>query len=147
VSQDSEHTLMNEIRVALSRGDTRLFRQNSGEGWTGQAIRLPDGSVLIKNPRRLIAGFPGLADLGGWRTVTVRRDMVGRKLAVYVAVEVKTKKGRATAAQDGFLEAVVAAGGIAAVARSVGEARAAMEVLDKTLEPCVNSIPTERKQV
>jgi hypothetical protein len=136
---------MNEIRVSLSNGDTRLFRQNSGEAWVGQAIRLPDGSVLIKNPRRLIAGFTGLADIGGWHTVTVRRDMVGRKLAVYVAVEVKTKRGKATAAQDAFLEAVASAGGIAGVARSVAEARAVLKSLDKPLEPCVNSVPTEGK--
>jgi hypothetical protein len=139
----TEHALMNEIRVALSKGNVRLFRQNSGEGWTGNSIRLPDGSVLIKNPRRFIAGFPGLADLGGWRTVTVRKDMVGQQVAVYVAIEVKTRGGKLRPEQAAFLETVVNAGGIAGVARSVEEAKAALKSIDRLTEPCVNSVPIQ----
>lgn len=137
----TEHALMNEIRVALSKGNVRLFRQNSGEGWTGNAITLPDGSVLIKNPRRLIAGFPGLADLGGWRSVVVRKDMVGQQIAVYVAIEVKTRGGKLRSQQEAFLEAVAAAGGIAGVARSTEEAKGALKSIDRLVEPCVNSVP------
>jgi hypothetical protein len=45
--------------------------------------------------------------------------MVGRKLAIFTAIEVKTEKGRPTKAQQNFIEQVHNAGGIAGVCRSV----------------------------
>lgn len=118
-----EAEIQNTIRAELSRGPTRLFRQNSGTGWTGEHTRTRDGAVVIKDPRPLHAGFKGLSYLGGWHTVTITQEMVGRQVAVYVALEVKTKTGRASAEQQRFVETVTAAGGIAGVVRSVGAAR------------------------
>jgi hypothetical protein len=121
-----EHDLMNAIRAALSCGDTRLFRQNSGQGWVGEQSWRKDGTLVLKNPRAFHAGFNGLADLGGWRTVTITPEMVGQRVAVYVALEVKTKTGRASEDQLRFLATVTEAGGIAQVVRSVGEAADAL---------------------
>jgi len=135
-----EQTLMNTIRAVYSNGDTRLFRQNVGQAWTGDIRHLRDGSLLIQNPRPFHSGFPGLADLGGWRSVEVTPAMVGQRIAVYVALEVKTPKGRVKDDQTRFLSAVSAAGGIAAVVRSTDDAGRALMGVDNGLQPCSSSV-------
>jgi hypothetical protein len=69
----------------------------------------------------------GSADLVGWKTVTITPDMVGREVAVFASIEVKTQTGRPTQYQQAWLTAVEKAGGIAGVARSVEDAE---ELLD-----------------
>lgn len=70
--------------------------------------------------------MPGTSDLIGHHTVTITPDMVGRQVAVFVAIEAKDR-GRLTPAQRAFLLAVHRAGGIAGCARSVDDARAILE--------------------
>lgn len=123
----AERSIQNTIRNALA-GAAHIFRGNVGEGWTGEATRLPDGSVLIRNPRRFGTGLPtGFSDLFGWRTVTVTPDMVGRKIAVFTAIECKTQRGRLRPEQESFLRAVRESGGFAGVARSADDARAIID--------------------
>lgn len=118
-----EHDIMNLIRKCFSRGPIRLFRQNSGKGWTGNnIIRLDGDRVLIEGARPLAVGFKGLSDLGGWTTITVTPAMVGMKIAVYTAIEVKDAKGRVSAEQEEFIALVAAAGGLSGVARSPDDA-------------------------
>lgn len=107
-----EVTILRDVMRALGTGAVRLFRNN-----VGVAI-YPDGS-------RVVYGLcPGSSDLIGWRTVEVTPQMVGRKVAVFVALEVKNERGRLTPEQDNFLAAVRAAGGIGVEARSAeGAAR------------------------
>ena len=107
----SEQTIQQHIRLACSKGDCRLFRNNVG--------RLPD-------PRtgrwvEFGVGGRGAGDLLGWRTVTVTPEMVGQKIAVFTSIEVKSTSGRVKPEQQQWLDAVVKAGGIAAVARSVAD--------------------------
>lgn len=130
-----ESEIQDAIRVALSRGPVRLFRQNVGTGWTGDVQRMRDGSLVIRNPRPLHAGFKGLSDLGGWVTVEVTPEMVGRKIAVYAAVEVKTATGRVREEQSDFLAIVQQAGGAAGVARSVADAAAIVRSAGGTVIP------------
>ena len=106
----SEQTIQQHIRLACSKGDCRLFRNNTGT--------LPD-----KNGRPVQFGLcKGSADLIGWTTRTVTQDMVGQQIAVFTSIEVKSSSGRVKPEQQQWLNAVQAAGGIAGVARSVGEA-------------------------
>lgn len=105
----SEQTIQQHIRLACSKGDCRLFRNNTGT--------LPD-----KNGRPVSFGLAkGSADLIGWTTRTVTQDMVGQQVAVFTSIEVKTATGRIRPEQQQWLDAVQAAGGIAAVARSVAD--------------------------
>ena len=109
-----------QTRILLATGkhpNIRLFRNNTGQGWQGQTQR--DGAkLIITNPRPFHAGLhKGSSDLIGWKTVEITPDMVGQKLAVFCAVEVKTGSGRTTAEQDQFLQAVRDAGGIGMVIR------------------------------
>jgi hypothetical protein len=48
--------------------------------------------------------------------------MVGQKLAIFLAIEVKGEKGKTTDQQRNFIARVLADGGLAGVARSVEDA-------------------------
>lgn len=121
----SEHKIQNEIRNALA-GECLLFRANVGRAWTGtDFIRLPNGDMLIKNPRPFDTGLPpGFGDLFGLVPRIITQEMVGSKVGVYVAADVKAAKGRATDKQAAYLRAVNDNGGAADIWRSVADAQA-----------------------
>jgi hypothetical protein len=106
----SEQRIQQEIRLTISNGDTRVFRNNTG-------------TLKDANGRPVSFGLAkGSADLIGWRTVTITPEMVGQQVAVFTSIEVKTPTGRLRPEQQQWLDAVQAAGGIAGVARSVEDA-------------------------
>lgn len=110
-----ERGLQNEILLATHGTPLTLWRNNTGMGWTGDVTRLPDGSLLIRNPRPLHAGLcKGSSDLIGLRQI----ELGGQQIAQFVAVEVKAKRGRVSPEQRRFLDFVRAAGGLGTVARS-----------------------------
>lgn len=115
---------MHRIMLAIGRlAHVRIFRNNTGMAWVGDARRLPNGDVLIKNARPLHAGLvKGSSDLIGWTTREITPDMVGERVAIFTAIEAKDGTGRASADQRRFLDAVTAAGGIAGVARAPEDA-------------------------
>lgn len=124
----SEHRIQNEIRLAIS-GKATLFRNNVGTAWTGDSTTLKDGSVLIRNPRILHAGLcAGSSDLIGWRSLTITPEMVGQTVAVFAALEVKSKTGRATAGQKNFCQRVTEAGGFAGIVKSPDEAKKTLAI-------------------
>ena len=107
----SEQRIQQEIRLAISHGDTKVFRNNTG-------------TLRDQHGRPVQFGLcKGSADLIGWRTVTVTPEMVGQRIAIFTSIEVKTPTGRLRPEQQQWLDAVQAAGGIAGVARSVEDAQ------------------------
>ena len=108
----SETELQQRIRLALgTRPDLRLYRNNCGS--------LPDP----RTGRPVQFGLArGSADLIGWRTITITSDMVGRQVAVFTSIEVKTERGRVRPEQHAWLSTVQGAGGIAGIARSIQDA-------------------------
>ena len=106
-----ETSLMNKITVALAEDRVLLFRNNTG------AYKTDAGHFV-----RFGVGGRGGSDLIGAVPVTITPDMVGRTVAVFAALEVKTKTGCATKEQQNFLAAVARQGGIAGVVRSPDEA-------------------------
>lgn len=115
--------------LRLGRGAARLFRVNVGQAWTGSRVdRLPGGKVLIHDARPFRTGVPpGYSDATGWHSVEITPDMVGRRVAVFVALECKSDTGRPTREQLAFIAAVRAAGGIAGICRSSEEAEALLQ--------------------
>jgi hypothetical protein len=112
----SEQQTQQEIRLKLSRGATRLWRNNTG-------------TLLDRNGRPVQFGLcKGSRDLIGLRSVTIGPEHVGQRFAVFAAVEVKAPRGRLTAEQEAFLAMVQEMGGLAGVARSVDEAVAILTV-------------------
>jgi hypothetical protein len=123
----SEAQIQQRILLAHGSGPVRLWRNNVGTGWAGQATRvtagnlqaiahtLRPGDVVVRNGRPLHAGLcVGSSDLIGYRRVD--------GLAQFVALEVKSATGRATKEQTNFLNHITSAGGCAAVVRSVEDA-------------------------
>ena len=114
-----EQTIQQHIRLACSIGSCRLFRNNTG-------------TLRDINGRPVTFGLcKGSADLIGWTVRTITPEMVGQKIAVFTSIEVKNTSGRVKPEQQQWLNAVAAAGGIAGIARSVGEA---MDILSITTE-------------
>ena len=75
--------------------------------------------MTLDGQRKVAAGLgKGTLDFIGWRTITVTPEMVGRKIAVFTAVEGKSADGILTPEQAHFLKMVRLAGGIAFVVRS-----------------------------
>jgi hypothetical protein len=126
---NQETDLQQRIRLALgTRPDARIFRNQVGS--------LPDP----RTGRLVQFGLArGSADLIGWRTITITPEMVGQRVAVFTSLEIKTPTGRLAPAQRAWLGAVNQAGGIAGVARSVGDA---LQIIDSPLG-CAQRSPSE----
>jgi len=117
-----ESNVQKLIQLTASKLGVVLFRNNVGQGWIGQMNRLSDGSIHIRSPRPLEAGLhKGSSDLIGWKSVQITPDMIGKRVAIFTAVEVKAGT-RPTQEQLVFIEQVRKAGGIAGIARSPEEA-------------------------
>jgi hypothetical protein len=127
----SESDLLRMTLAALgARPDVRLFRNHVGAGWTGRAVTSSRREiVMIANAQRCTFGLaPGSSDLIGWRSIEITPDMVGQRVAVFVAIETKSPRGRLTPEQRAFLDTAKKMGALAGVARSVNEATTIMEV-------------------
>lgn len=109
--RSDERRIQSEIQLAACAGGgpARLWRNNTG---------------ALKDERGQLVRYglcPGSSDLIGFRTVVITPEMVGQRIAIFTAVEVKDR-GRATEQQQAFINLVQQAGGLAGVARSVPEA-------------------------
>lgn len=119
----AERDITAPLLKEASKLGARLFRQNTGLGWVGEIVRKTGQSLLLKNPRPLHAGLcVGSSDVIGWTPRVITPEMVGQTVAVFTAIEVKTKGITVTEPQKKFVQAVQEAGGIAGIARSVDEA-------------------------
>lgn len=125
-----ESKLMRQCQVAASAVGARLFRNNVGLGWTGKSIHISEeanirvfpGDVVIRSARPLHAGLAqGSSDLIGFQPVLITQDMVGTQVAVFTAAEIKQDGGVVSVEQRNFLRVVKEAGGIAFIAKSVGD--------------------------
>lgn len=111
-----ETNVIRLIMLALGKFPAvKIFRNNVGTGWVGKAITIP-GGIKIMDPRRLDAGLiEGSSDLIGWKSKIITQADVGKPVAIFTAIEVKTNMGRASPGQLNFLNQVRAAGGICGV--------------------------------
>lgn len=87
----SEAEILAEVMLTYnSRPDCRLFRNNCG-------------SLVDKRGRLVTFGLcKGSSDLIGWQSVMVTPEMVGTRVAIFLAVETKSAKGRASVEQNTF---------------------------------------------
>ena len=113
-SSPSEHEIQQRIRLACGRGPVRLWRNNTGAlvGQQGRFVRFG----LCK----------GSSDLIGLRSLEITPELVGQRLAQFVALEVKTGSGTVSPEQRAFLQLVQQLGGVGAVCRSIDQAQAVL---------------------
>ncbi len=113
--------VLRPIIDTFCRGATRLWRNNVGmlRDRNGRPVAFGLGSwggEVVSGP----------SDVIGHHTITITPDMVGRQVAVFVAIEAKDL-GQLKPKQRAFLLAVHRAGGLAGVARSTDDARRILE--------------------
>jgi|SRR3990172_5959979 len=108
----SEAKLMREIQVLVSQMGGRVFRNNTG------TYRGSDGSY-VKTGLAI-----GSSDLIGWIPITLDKAYLSPiRVAVFLAIEVKSQKGRVRDEQKRFIDTVNANGGLAFIARSLGDVK------------------------
>jgi hypothetical protein len=112
----NEQALQQQIRLQLSRGPVRLWRNNVG------ALRDQRGQLVRYGL------CPGSSDLIGLRQLTIGPEHLGQTLAVFTALEIKAATGRLSEEQRRFLAIVQQLGGIAGVARSVQDAQGLLDL-------------------
>lgn len=105
----SESTILKQVMLKASQLGWRVFRNNVGVAFQ------PNGQVVRYGLHT------GSSDLIGWSSQVVTQDMVGKRVALFLAIETKTKKGSATNEQKNFLKEVDEAGGIAILARTADD--------------------------
>ena len=115
-SSPSEHEIQQRIRLACGRGRVRLWRNNTG--------------ALVDQQGRFVRfGLcKGSSDLIGLRSLEITPEMVGQRVAQFVALEVKTASGVVSSEQRAFLQLVQQLGGVAAVCRSIEQAQAVLDL-------------------
>jgi len=114
--------LLATIQLAHSRHDTRLWRANAGRAWQGEPVERGPNRLVLKHPRPVQLAPAGFPDLFGLRAVTITPVMVGKRVALFAGLEIKTGTGRASEAQDLFLDVLRSLGALHGVARSVEDA-------------------------
>lgn len=102
----TESMIQKALFIRGNRDGKRLFRNNVGVAFTEHG-RVEYG--LRK----------GSADLIGWETIEITEEMIGKKIAVFLSVEVKTETGKTSKDQELWFEMVKNAGGKAIIARKV----------------------------
>jgi len=128
-----ETNIVRKIMLAIGiNPNIRIFRNNTGSAWIGasvkftkrQSVNVEAGDVLIKNARFFNAGLcVGSSDLIGIKSTEITPDMVGQKIAIFTAIEVKQPNGRTSKEQINFINMVNSLGGIAFIAHSDDEAK------------------------
>lgn len=101
--KDIERTLI----LHASQCGSTMFKNNTGK------LRDERGNIVT------FGLCKGSSDLIGWTPITITPEMVGSKIAVFTAVEVKLNKNgkyKATDEQKRFISAVLNNGGFAGVA-------------------------------
>lgn len=101
--------------------------QSKGLGWYGKFLKPPMNTsaiitpqdVLIRDAKPIRAGMcVGVTDLVGWTTITVEPEHIGKKLAVFTAIECREDLPMAPDRKK-FIESVKLAGGFAKIVENV----------------------------
>jgi hypothetical protein len=113
----SESTILREVWQAVGNRAV-IFRLNTGMAlaYSGRPVSLgfarPDGKPVS-----------GASDLIGWTPLRVTADMVGHKIAIFTALEIKNSDGgKHRPAQEHFLKRLIIDGGIGGFCNSAEEA-------------------------
>lgn len=135
-----ETSIVNEIMKDTSRHGVRLFKNVRGVFYTIEGVKALISAAMSLNPARIkqavqqlritTAGLlaAGASDLIGFTPMVITADMVGKKIAVFTACEVKTPDGRVAKEQQDFANFVLQSGGFAGIARSTCDARKIMHI-------------------
>lgn len=94
----------------------RVFRNN-----VGVAVAYDFKNKKVVEPVRVIEyGLcKGSSDLIGWKSVEITQEMIGKRVAIFTAIETKRPNmSKTSEEQNNFIAAVQNAGGIGLIAKS-----------------------------
>lgn len=119
--QKSEKRIEQEIQLAAAEEDSVIWKNNVGSAYRGKLAKFKNQKILtsIQLVRFGLGNIKGSSDQIGLTQVEITPEMVGRKIAVFTAVEVKRDKFGAYGATDeqrDYLKMVKKMGGIACLA-------------------------------
>jgi ribosomal protein S19 len=121
-----EQKLYDKIRAKCPL-ETMLYRNNVGTGYQGKRAMIAGREVLLE-PRPIAFGLEvGSSDLIGYTEVTITPEMVGKKVAVFTAIEVKLEGKKASKDQERFIFNIRKSGGISGVAYSPDDVQKLVE--------------------
>jgi len=133
----SESLIQRDIRLAIgSRPDTRLFRNNTAQGVVGEVewpkapktVKVYPGDAIVRHARVLHAGLhEGSSDLVGIHRTLITPSMVGRSVGLFLGLETKDERGRASEPQKRWHQMLLDFGALSGIVRSVEEARQVIE--------------------
>jgi hypothetical protein len=119
----TETDIQRRIQLALSTEHSRIWRNTVGQGWQGKVVSQSPTRIVLEYYRAIEFGLaPGSSDLIGPTSIEIMPEMVGRRIAVFTAIEVKDIKKYPTPEQRRYVNMITELGGIAGVARSVEDA-------------------------
>lgn len=119
----TESELKRRIQLAIGSGDSRVWNNPVGEAWAGRLLSHKNGIARIQGAYRVTYGLSvGSPDLIGLVRRVITPDMVGRTVALFLGVEVKTATGRVRPEQVRFGSMLTDMGALYGVARSVEDA-------------------------
>jgi len=111
---NSEAINSNDYKVELiNHRDTTMFRNNCGMHYNETGAPVCYG---VAGKPHAKAETLGGSDSIGWTSVVVTPDMVGKRVAIFTAHELKSderKKSKSLAAQENFIRRVIMHGGYA----------------------------------
>ena len=117
----SESEIQQAIQLEAPKMGVTLLRNNSGafKDETGRLVRYGLGQISNTQPYKS-------SDLIGWTEVVVTPEMVGQRIAIFTAVEIKRQSWKATKdereeKQRNFINWIKARGGIAGMVNSVDD--------------------------
>jgi len=117
----SESDVQQLIQLEAPKHNCVLLRNNSGAftDANGRLVRFGLGQTSNATNYKS-------SDLIGWTEITITSEMVGKKVAVFTAIEVKKEAWRSTkntreALQENFINWVKMRGGIAAFINNVDD--------------------------
>ena len=112
ILSQAETKIQQDIRLAVGQEkNLRLFRNETGmlpDPRTGKWVQFG----LCK----------GSSDLIGFKEIVIDESHLGKKLAVFISLEVKTNTGRISKIQQNWLTLIKNSGGISGVVRSIDDA-------------------------
>lgn len=120
-----ENAVKDSIKVPLSQLGFVIFHNSRGTGWVGRFLKKVGNVIYLLGARAISFGLqcPGSSDFIGWYSLEITPEMVGKKIAVFVALEAKREKGgKVEPEQQHFVDRVSEDGGIAGIIRGVDDA-------------------------
>jgi len=110
----TETDIKSEIQKSLNKiPSLRIFRNNTGVAKSANGKPLRYGLKV------------GSSDLIGWKSVAVTQEMIGKNVAIFVAIEIKKPGAKSNKDhiedQQAFVDDVIESGGIAGFADSLNK--------------------------